>query len=142
MVGAAVGVDSEGSDMMTRTWIRAGSLAALACMLGSGCATVATHYQIRSAYEQEARRNAQRGYGALCAVDGRMIDADDLQFWDMVRDNWPDYLKAVGLDFGTLLVAYIIYEKSRGHDTSEIQQIYVQPPAGGDDAGAEGGGGE
>jgi type I restriction enzyme S subunit len=45
----------------------------------------------------------------------------------MVRDNWPDYLKAVGLDFGIALGAYLIYRESKGDNVGDTYQTIYYP---------------
>ncbi len=124
-------------------------IAITALMLGAalsqvGCATMATHYQTRAALEREARLNVMRGGRALCMVDGETKLINDVTFWAMVRDNWPDYLKAVGLDFGIALGAYLIYRESKGDNVGDTYQTIYYPAddAGGDDDGGDDGGGE
>jgi hypothetical protein len=111
-----------------------------------GCATMATHYQTRAALEREARLNVMRGGRALCMVDGETKLINDVTFWAMVRDNWPDYLKAAGLDFGICLAAYLIYRESKGDDVGDTFQTIYYPaddaPAGDDAGGDDDGGAE
>lgn len=110
-----------------------------AAALSQGCATVATHYQVRAAYEQEARQNVMRGKPALCTIDGTQKRVDAISIMDMILENWPDYGKALGLDVLAAVIAWYIYEsKDDGSDTFNTTYIEQLPPAddaSGDDTG-------
>lgn len=122
---------------MTRIQTLACAALMLAAALSQvGCATVATHYQVRASLEREARANLIRGAGSRCMVDGKSQLINDVTFWAMIRENWPDYLKAVGLDFGICFAAYLIYRERQGDDVGDtFQTIYYQQPSDKDDDG-------
>jgi hypothetical protein len=109
--------------------------------VATGCATVATHYEIKGAYEREARQNVMRGGRALCAIDGEQKPITAISLMDMILENWPDYGKALGLDVLAAVVAWYIYDSkddSPAAGDTTINHIYPAEPAAdgaGDDTG-------
>jgi hypothetical protein len=118
-----------------------------AAALTQGCATVATHYQVRAAYEHEARSNVMRGGRALCAIDGQQKPVSAISIMDMILENWPDYGKALGLDVLAGLVAWYIYDSKDGGTVGDtiVNHNCPDPTAhdggGADDAGGDDDGG-
>jgi hypothetical protein len=113
-----------------------------AAALSQGCATVATHYQVRAAYEQEARQNVMRGKPALCAVAGEQKRVDDIGAIEMIKANLLDYAKALVLDLAAGFVVWYIAEQRRTDSSNNepgatyISNYYpAADDAGGDDDG-------
>jgi hypothetical protein len=110
----------------------------------TGCATVATHYEIKGAYEREARQNVMRGGRALCAIDGEQKPIAAITLMDLILENWPDYGKALGLDVLAAVVAWYIYDSKDDAGTlagdTTINNNCPDPTAH-DDAGANDTGG-
>lgn len=92
--------------------------------LATGCATVATHYQIKGGYEREARQNVMRGKPALCAVDGEQKRVDDIGMIEMIRANLLDYAKAMLLDVASGFVVWYIAEQRKQNGGTEAGDTF------------------
>lgn len=120
-------------------------LAFVAIMAAAALSQVAcvTHYQIKAAYEREARMNLLRGKPALCTVGDEKKYVAEVEFWEMVIANWPDYAKEGALWVIGAAVAWYIYDSKDDGETPAgdtiINHYYpaetAADGAGGDDDG-------
>lgn len=72
-----------------------------------GCAT---HYQVKAGYEREARMSVLRGGPAVCTVGDEKKYPAEVELWEMIIDNWPDYAKEGGLWVLGAAIAWYIYD--------------------------------
>lgn len=105
-----------------------------------GCAT---HYQVKAGYEREARMSVLRGGPALCTVGGEKKYPAEVELWEMILDNWPDYAKEGGLWVVGAAIAWYIYDSkddggTRAGDTYITNNFAEPEPAAGDGDGGAG----